>query len=618
VQRHTVLEGGFRIGELAIDPRAGSATGPGGTVNLDPKVMGVLVELAASARTVLSRDELLSRLWPDTVVTEDALTRCIYELRRQLAQAGGDERYKAMFQTLPKRGYRLDAEVTTAQDAHDVHKPHRGRLRWIAVAVAAAAIAIVATALLWPGPADRGADRVPSVAVLPFLDMSAGRDQRYFSDGVAEEILNRLTQSTHLRVIARTSSFSIRDESLDVPQIAARLNVDYLLEGSVRKAGDRIRVTAQLIDAGTNSHLWSKTYDRSLGDLFRVQDEIAGSVAAALNATLGGNGAQTRAPASFGAYENYLQGQFFFHRRIAGDIERSVRYYEAAIRQDPAFARAWAALAGAYSLLAHDDKGFDAKWSARQGEAARRAVELDPDLAVAQVRLAQFQWLNGQQTEAVQHFERAFALDPDDPLVLAMAATNARAIGDKTRALQLWGQIVEQDPLSPIYRRNYATYLLAADRLEDARTQLVKLFELNPAAGPDVTIDLVRVLTLMKRYDEAEALIAQLPEGEYRDFALALQYHAPGRRAEADAALDRLRGETADVYSFVRLAEIYAYRGMNEDAFAVLQRQRALLDDEPSSSSYRLTYFIGEIDASRLLRPLHNDTRWAVLITRPG
>lgn len=199
-----------------------------------------------------------------------------------------------------------------------------------------------------------------------------------------------------------------------------------------------------------------------------------------------------------------------------------------------------------------------------------------------------------------------------------MAATNARAIGDKTRALQLWGQIVEQDPLSPIYRRNYATYLLAADRLEDARTQLVKLFELNPAAGPDVTIDLVRVLTLMKRYDEAEALIAQLPEGEFRDFALALQYHAPGRRAEAGAALDRLRGETADVYSFVRLAEIYAYRGMNEDAFAVLQRQRALLDDEPSSSSYRLTYFIGEIDASRLLRPLHNDPRWAVLITRPG
>ncbi|MGE0437498.1 MAG: tetratricopeptide repeat protein [Steroidobacteraceae bacterium] len=591
-------------------------SGPGGTVILDPKVMGVLLELAASAGRVLSRDELLSRLWPDTVVTEDALTRCVYELRRQLAQAGGNERYKTMFQTLPKRGYRLDAEVTAASPADEPRGTGRKCTRWLVAA--AAVIAAAATALPWLGPKDRDASAVRSIAVLPFVDMSAAKDQRFFSDGITEEILNQLSQSANLRVIARTSSFSFRDTSLDVPQIAARLGVQYLLEGSVRKAGNRIRVTAQLIDAATNSHLWSQTYDRGLGDLFAIQDEVAGSVAAALNAALGEHGAQARAPTDIDAYQNYLQGQFLYNRRLEGDVERSVGYFEDAIRQDPKFARAWAALAGACRLLAYGIEGFDAEWSARQGAAARRAVELDPDLAVAHVRLAQYLWLNRRPAEAIRHFERALALDPDDPLVLAMAATQSRAVGDRARALHLWGRIVAQDPLSSVYRQNYAVYLLEAGHLEESRAQYDKLVELNPAAGPEPTAGLVRVLTLMKRYDDAAKQIVHLPEGEYRDFGLALQYDAPGRRAEADAALTRLRDEPVDYHGFVRLAEAYAFRGMNDDAFAVLQRHRTVLDSGQASDAHNLQYFLEEVATSRLLQPLHGDPRWSALILRPG
>lgn len=623
MQNRAALEGVFRIRDLVIDPRAGVVAGPGGTVNLDPKVMGVLVELAASAGQVLSRDELLAKLWPDTVVTEDALTRCVYELRRQLAQAGGDERYRTMFQTLPKRGYRLDAEVTVAPTAGESPgaSPGRstgeGRKRTLWLVAVAAMVAILATALLWPWQQRRDAGHVRSVAVLPFTDMSADKDQGYLSDGIAEEILDRLTQSPGLRVIARTSSFALRGTSLDVPQIAARLDVEFLLEGSVRRSGDRIRVTAQLIDAATNSHLWSRTFDRSLGDLFEIQDEVAGSVAAALDATLRGRSAQADAPASIDAYQSYLQGKFFFHRRLAGDAERSVAYFEEAVRQDPKFARAWAALAGACNLLAHGAGGFDAEWSARQGDAAQRAVELDPDLAVAQVRLAQFKWQSGRRTEAVRHFKRALALDPDDPLVLAMEATSAQYDGDHARALRIWRKIVEQDPLSPVYRQNYATFLLAADRLDEARAQLDKLFEQNPAAGPDAIVELVRVLTLMERHDDADAWIARLPPGEYRDFGLALMYYAPGRRAESDAALDRLRGEPVDSSGFIRLAEAYAFRGRNDEAFRILQRQRAALENRQPTERYILTYFLDEVDASRLLKPLHDDPRWRSLTVRP-
>ncbi len=230
-----------------------------------------------------------------------------------------------------------------------------------------------------------------SIAVLPFLDMSAAKDQGYLSDGVTEEILNRLSQADNLRVIARTSSFSMRDQALDVPEIAARLGVEYVLEGSVRRSGEQMRITAQLIDVSTNAHVWSRTYDRRIDDLFAVQDEIAASVAAALQVSLSGNDTTERPPASVEAHERFLQGQFHYNRRSPGDIERAIQNYKQAVALDPGYARAWAALAGAYSLLyARGESGRPHHLRDLQGEAARKAVELNPHLAVAHARLAQY------------------------------------------------------------------------------------------------------------------------------------------------------------------------------------------------------------------------------------
>ena len=267
------------------------------------------------------------------------------------------ERYRDLIETLPKRGYRLNATVqpllpsSTPEAAPDPRPRRRG---FVPAAVALGLLAIAAVGVLYwksPEPVQEPATAATtSIAVLPFLDMSESKDQRYLADGVTEEILNHLAQATNLRVISRTSTFALRDASLDIPQIGDRLGVDYVLEGSIRRSGPQLRITAQLINVATNAHAWSQTYDRTLDDLFLVQDEIAASVARELQVELAGGARPGGAPVNAIAYERYLQGQFHYHRRAPGDIQRAIDYYEGAVESAPEFARAWAALAGAYAL----------------------------------------------------------------------------------------------------------------------------------------------------------------------------------------------------------------------------------------------------------------------------
>jgi tetratricopeptide (TPR) repeat protein len=247
-----------------------------------------------------------------------------------------------------------------------------------------------------------------------------------------------------------------------------------------------------------------------------------------------------------------------------------------------------------------------------------RAVALDPNLAFAQARLAQYYWQTGQKDAGERHFDKAWALDPDDPLVLSFAASSARQDGDLGLAVELWGRSVAQDPLSPIAHGNYAFTLLRAGRLHEAHAEFLKYFELNPSARPEMRAELVRVLTLLKRYDEARAEIDQMPEGIHRDFALALQHQAPGSRQEADAALQALRAEATSSHDLVRLAEVYASRGMDEAAIETLAQRRAALERDKPSERYKLRRFIDDVNGSFMLTTLHDDPRWAALAALPG
>ncbi len=603
---------GFQLNALRIDPLTGEVAGPGGREKLDPKVMGVLVLMAQHAGQVVSRQQLLAQLWPDTVVTDDALSRCFSELRRQLSHAGGDERYRALLEALPKRGYRLNGKVA-------FHPPRR---RMLAIVIAAAVlIAAIVALLLAQSPdvpeASPQAATANSIAVLPFLDMSAEKDQAFLADGVTEEILNRLSQSENLRVISRTSSFSFRDETLDVPQIAKRLNVAYLLEGSVRKSSDRIRITAQLIDVSTNAHVWSETYDRGVDNLFATEDEIASSVATALHAKLTDGRPRGRIPESVDAYERFLQGQYFYNRRAPGDIDLAVKYYKEAVAIDPQYARAYAALAGAYSLLASEVDRPEVPFRKLQGEAARKAVELDPSLAVAHARLSQYYYHIGERAKGTEHNRAAVTLDPDDRLILGFSGDEAIRRGDIDKAVSIWRRVVAKDPLSPTSRGNLAAMLLANGQLDEALTENRKVFELRPDAGPKDKIDAVRILMLLGRYDEAQSAVAQLPKGKHQDYGLALLHRVSARRAEANAALKRLEAEDGDFGTVFCVAEVYAFRGLHDEAFARLTTTQKTLEAAKGTQPYSPWYFQRELRLSPFLKPLHNDPRWFALVERP-
>jgi TolB-like protein len=614
------LSEGFTLGELRVNPPEGGVTGPGGTQQLDPKVMGVLVVLAEHAGHVVPREELLTRLWPNTVVSDDALTRCLYELRRQLALAGGGDDYRALVETLPKRGYRLNGTV----GPQAVEAPVAGRrtVARVAGSVALLAVALVAVLVLRPfSPRPSAADR-PSIAVLPFADMSESQDQQYLADGLAEEILDRLHQSTDLRVIARTSSFWFRGKDVDVPTIARKLDVTHVLEGSVRRAGNELRITAQLISAHDSSHVWSTTFERELGDLFAIQDEIAVSVATALDAALAPGGAGHAATPSTEGYDSFLRGEYFYYRRGTGDIDRALAAYEAAVRRDPDFARAWASLAGAYSFKAWQSGQPQPELLERQRQAAERAVELDPKLPIAHIRLAQYFAETGRTGQG-QHRAIAGQLDPGHPILLSWAADDSVARGDLKGAIEKLERAVAREPLLPLYRNNLAVLLLADGQLERALTEYRRVNEMSPGGELGAWTDIVLILVLQGRTAEAKAALGELPAGKRRDYGQALLLNAPGERGAADAAYVRLLGDVdqgatqEEVHDTIQLAELQVFRGDLEVALATLQAKRDAYARAAGQAPEALWYLRHEAKVSPFLKPLHADPRWAAFMKEP-
>jgi TolB-like protein/tetratricopeptide (TPR) repeat protein len=523
-------------------------------------------------------------------------------LRRVLGERPDDHRFIV---TVSGRGYRFVADVTVTT-LEEPPQPANGRLLTAAAAVVAV-LAGVAFWMLQGSPQPGAATDAPalSIAVLPFVDMSAEQDQAYFAEGLSEEILNLLAQSTTLRVTARTSSFSFKDRGVDIATIAHTLNTTHVLEGSVRKSGEHVRITAQLVDGATSVHLWSQTYDREVTDVFGVQDEIAAAVAEALHVTLTGgaqlSGAQT---GNAVAFERYLQGRYFFSRRGESDIARAKGYFEQALQIDPGYARAWAGLAGVYRLSEqHLTQDGLAAW----GTVVERALQLGPNLAETHVRAAQYYWRLGDHERADAHCKRAIALNPSDPLVLSVSAGRAFEAGHWSEGIALQRRAVAVDPLAAVDRGNLGGYLAAVGEWDEAIVQLEKARELSPTL-PGVDSDIAKVQILRQRFDEAFVAAARIPVGPLRDQAIALGFRAPGRQAAADDALSRLlalaSGPDRDPALQVAIAEVYAFRGEGEQALKWLER--ALQTGGGWAREAMMQ--------SPFLRALHADARWRTLL----
>jgi TolB-like protein/Tfp pilus assembly protein PilF len=379
------------------------------------------------------------------------------------------------------------------------------------------------------------------------VDLSPEQDQAWFSDGLAEEVLNLLTRVPGLHVTARTSSFSFKGQNPDIATIAEKLNVNHILEGSVRKWGNRVRITAQLVEVAGSSHLWSETYDRELDDLFAIQDEIAGSVVQSLQLTLAG-----MEPPRLGgtgnpkAYEDYLHARFLFNRRSPGDLPRAQHYYRQAVEADPDFGRAWAGLAGALQVDILEG-GLPAEEGLPDAEAAvERALALAPELPETQFRAGMYYHKVGQADRGKEHFEKALAGRTDDPHELVVAAGDAYAEGQYEKAIELQRRAIALDPLAASYHYNLAVYLSFAGRYQEADAEFLRTQELRGDASGRLESELPFFMIDQGRYAQALAIIEAWPEGEDRDFGMVLAYRGLERHDAADAAFDRLMARPGD------------------------------------------------------------------------
>ncbi len=608
--QHKCLE----FGGFALDLTRGALFRAGTEIRLRPKSFEVLRFLAENADRLVTRDEIFAAVWGDTIVTDDSLTQCLIDIRRAL----GDESHEIV-RTVPRRGYVFDLPVVVTGDTRedDAASPAWRRPdRWMA----AGAIVVLTALAAWWGvtrlAGGRAAEDAPApgntIAVLAFSDLSEGGDQQYFADGVAEEILNLLSRAPELRVVARTSSFSFRGSDADVATIGKALDVAYLLEGSVRRAGNRVRVTAQLVDAASGAHVWSENHDRELGDLFTVQTDIARRVARSLEITLAeaGDTRGHRASIDPQAHDHLLQGQFLHNRRAPGDLALAEEHFRKAIAIDPDYAAAWAGLAGAQLIRGYEEGAEPAIDLEAAGASALRAVELDPTLAEAHLRAGNVLAMRGDFERAQEHYDRARTLDPNNALLLAISAGGALSRGDYEDAIDLGRRAAALDPLNAINRGNLAAALASGGHCDEALPETRRARELSPRRMAGDPLE-AQCLGLLGRHEEALKAAERLPDGARRDQALALAYLGLGRETEAQDAMARVIASD-DRQRSLLLAELHAQRDELEQAFALLPAIRRETDAAamtPGSKGDLTVLF-----DSALLRPLHADPRWAPLL----
>jgi TolB-like protein/DNA-binding winged helix-turn-helix (wHTH) protein/cytochrome c-type biogenesis protein CcmH/NrfG len=609
----------YEFGDFQLDAlrRVLVSRADGQQVEVTGRVLEALVFLVERPGRLVDKKELIEALWPHVVVEEGSLTQTIHTLRRALGERPGEHRYIA---TVPGRGYRFVAEVSirAAQAKSDPAPVHRSRSVLAGTALAIAILTVLVVLLLRGRgqPAEEVSAHVaPSIAVLPFVDMSTEQDQEHFAEGLSEEILNLLAHSDALRVIARTSSFSFKGQEADVRTIAQRLTVTHVLEGSVRKSGERVRITAQLIDGATGAHVWSETYDRDVQDVFGVQREIASAVANALQVTLhSGDGPKRAETSSTQAYESYLQGRHLFNRRSGSDLQQAKTHFEDAVRIDPGYARAWAALAGVY-FVAHYEGPELPDAASKWREAAQRAVALAPDLAEANIRAAQYYWLAGDIDAARMHNARAIALDPADLLVISLSLADAITEGRMEDAVDVQRRMVTTDPLNATERSNLGVLLMMTGHLDEAQVELERSLELSPASVSKRR-DIADLLILQRRTDEALKAIQQLPAGRDRDVRLALAYFARGDDVEGDVILARLLGLGAapgvDSQVPLDIAGVYAIKNDPDQAFKWLDfaRRRSVSEGTPTECKE----LVWALQTATFLEPLHADPRWKELL----
>jgi TolB-like protein/DNA-binding winged helix-turn-helix (wHTH) protein/Tfp pilus assembly protein PilF len=600
-------------------------------IPVPPKVFDTLLVLVENSGRVVEKDELMRLVWPDTVVEENNLNQTISALRKALGEDPTQHRYIV---TAPGRGYRFVGTVNGSPvSAGAVSEPRadqaarpastsRSRERrslavpTLALALVLAAVSVTYLAVGRHRPStDTSMTEIRSLAVLPLDNLSHDAAEDYFADGMTDELITELGQIAALRVISRTSVMQYRGTHKSLPQIARELNVDAVVEGTVLRSGDRIRITAQLIQASIDKHLWAHTYEGDLREVLTLQENVAKDIAEQIRAQLTPQEQaklKNARPVNPAAYEAYLRGNYFADKRTAEALTKAIEYFEQAIRDDPNSAPAYAGLADAYSVLS-EYKSVPAHESHMKARvAARRAVEIDDSLAEAHAVLANVATLDDYDwSGAEQEFRRAIELNPGKATAHHFHAQNLTCMGRWHEASVEMEQARELDPLSIIINANIGLVYYYARQPDRAIQAELRALELDPNAA--FMYEYLGTAYLQKgMYREAIGHLQKavglsngfpLYQGE-----LAYSYAAAGDRAQAGRILTDLKSRSRRQYvSSYSLAVAYISLGKKDAALARLQKAYEDREDQ-----------VALLKIEPLFDTLHADPRFQELLRRIG
>jgi TolB-like protein/DNA-binding winged helix-turn-helix (wHTH) protein len=628
----------FRVGDLEVDIGKAEVTRADEKIALPKLSFDLLCALIHAAPAIVTNDELLERVWPGLQVSPESVAQRVKLLRSAI---GDDSQQPRYILGVRGRGYRLipvpvrlaesrgptsDATNPTistpnamiprgpASRAQTSRRSSR-RLKWVFIvaAVPVALGAVVALVFHFWSPNRSGAEtpaataiRDKSIAVLPFVDMSEKKDQEYFGDGMAEEVIDLLVKIPQLKVIGRTSSFQFKGQSQDLRAIGEKLGVAYLLEGSVRKSGDRLRVTAQLINSRDGTHLWSQTYDRDLINVLKTQDEIAIKVASALQTEVFIREHFVSRPAlrNAEAYTFFLQGVHADMLQGRQGWEQGLSDFQRALDLDPTFTEAAVRLAGLYQY--GGQLGYVPKDVAfrKTQYFADSALKLDPNFAVAHALLGSiydtYAW---DWPAADEEIKRAEGLAPSVPTVLLVSQRHSLIMGNWDDALKLVNALQAVDPLNPDGYYYLSFVELRRDRSAEAEAAIRRTLELSPRyASGQYTLGLV----LLAR-NQPEAALAEMSKEPFEPVRLvgsALAYFALGDKANSNATLAQLlKSYAANIPAGV--AAVYAFRGESDEAFKWLDRAY----EQKDALLHRLK-FEPEFDK------LHDDPRYRAFLKK--
>ena len=633
------LPGCVRFGVFELDLRGGELRKYGLRIKLQEQPFQVLVMLLEHAGEVVSREELQKKLWPaDTFVDFDhGLNKAINKIREALGDSAGSPRF---VETVARRGYRFLAEVKVAdaivaRDAGSLSQslpmatvpslpdlavkratpnPYLPSLGMkISILVAVALMAVLAAWMLRfrnrPSPAIR------SLAVLPLDSLSGDASQDYFADGMTDELITDLGQISALRVISRTSVMRYKRVREPLPQIARELGVDAIVEGSVLRSDNRVRITAQLIEAPADKHLWAQSYEGDLLDTLALQNKVARAIADQVRINLTPREQsilKTARTVNPEAYEDYLKGRYFWNKRTGEGLKKATEYFNDAIEKDPTFGQAYAGLADSYALLGNGDFAVASPREAypKAKAAATKALELDNSLGEAHTSLAfclgLFEW---NWDAAEKEYLRAIALNPGYATAHQWYALQLSLLGRFDEAIAEMRKAESLDPLSLIISANMADVLFAAHRYDEAIQQSRKAIDMDPNFAIS-HYELGQALAQKKMYNAAIAELQKANElsgGDATCIAvLAHAYTASGRADEALKLLNELKSRPNHRFSYAaHEALIYASLDDKDQAMALLEKA---YEDR----------FDALVLRSPAFDPLRSDRRFRDLMRRSG